>query len=170
MLSPFYEKWSVSTPDFVVDDVWCGMVGSLGFGDGATAEMIEFWTQTLKSIYVGDEGRRKLKMALLCLLDRDGLLRRLRDVTCPVYWLQVCYVSIREPRGMGEERVSCCANKQQGTQDMPYGTTIPQEQIKLFTASKEATFALVEKGGHYLNATNPVEVSEALLRMVNKYC
>lgn len=46
---------------------------------------------------------------------------------------------------------------------------IPQEQIKLFKGSKEATVTLVEKGGHYLNATNPVEVSEALLRMVNKY-
>jgi len=65
------------------------MVASLGFGEGATTETIQFWTETLKSIYVGDEGRKKLKIALACLLDRDGLLRRIRDVTCPVYWLQV---------------------------------------------------------------------------------
>jgi len=89
LLSPFYEKWSVPTPGFIVDDVWCGMVASLGFGEGATTEMIQFWTATLKAVYVGDEGRRKLKVALACLLDRDGLLRRIRDIACPVYWLQV---------------------------------------------------------------------------------
>jgi hypothetical protein len=160
LLSPFYEKWSVPTPSFVVDDVWCGMVASLGFGEGATAETIQFWTETLKSIYVGDEGRKKLKIALACLLDRDGLLRRIRDVTCPVYWLQVGIWRPAFIRGMLTEK---------GTLDAPYGTTIPQEQIKLFTASKEATVTLVEKGGHYLNATNPVEVNEALLRIANKY-
>ncbi|KAK3319467.1 Alpha/Beta hydrolase protein [Cercophora scortea] len=144
LLAPFYEKWSVPTPDFLVDDVWCGMVGSLGFGTGATPEVIQFWTDTLKSIYTGDEGRKKLKMALACLLERDGLLLRVRDITCPVYWLH-------------------------GTADVPFGTTIPAEQIKLFTSSKEATLSFVEGGGHYLNATNPKEVEAALLQMVNKY-
>lgn len=92
LLTPFYDKWcsAAPTPDFVVDDVWCGMVGSLGFGAGATADVVQFWTETLKGVYKGDEGRKKLKMALACLLDRDGLLRRVRDVVCPVYWLQVC--------------------------------------------------------------------------------
>jgi hypothetical protein len=91
LLTPFFEKWcsTTPTPDFLVDDVWCGMVGSLGFGTGATAEMMQFWAETLKSVYKGDEGRKKLKMALACLLERDGLLLRVRDVTCPVYWLQV---------------------------------------------------------------------------------
>ncbi|KAK5658467.1 hypothetical protein OQA88_1856 [Cercophora sp. LCS_1] len=146
LLAPFYDKWCSPTPtaDFVVDDVWCGMVASLGFGAGATAEMVQFWVETLKTVYVGDEGRKKLKMALACLLDRDGLLRRVRDITCPVYWLQ-------------------------GTDDAPFGTQIPAEQIKLFTSSKEAVFTLVEGGNHYLNATNPVEVGDALLRMVGKY-
>ena len=91
LLSPFYEKWCSTTPipDFVVDDVWCGMVATMGFGAAGTAEVVSFWTTALKDIYKGDEGRKKLKMALGCLLDRDGLLRRVRDVVCPVYWLQV---------------------------------------------------------------------------------
>jgi microsomal epoxide hydrolase len=91
LLVPFYDKWcsKVATPEFVVDDVWCGMVGSLGFGSGGTPEVVQFWTETLKQVYRGDEGRKKLKGALACLLDRDGLLRRVRDITCPVYWLQV---------------------------------------------------------------------------------
>lgn len=146
LLAPFYEKWcsTVPTPAFVVDDVWCSMVGSLGFGDGATVEVVQFWTETLKAVYLGDEGRKKLKMALVCLLERDGILLRLRDIVCPVYWLQ-------------------------GTDDLPFGSEIPAEQIKLFTSSTEATLTMVEDGGHYLNATNPKEVNAALLQMVGKY-
>lgn len=91
IIKPFYEKWTsaTETPDFVVDDVWCGMVGSLGFGGGVTAETIEFWKKTVKDVYKGDEGRRKARMAVICLLERDGLLLRLGDIKCPVYWMQV---------------------------------------------------------------------------------
>ncbi|KAK2052609.1 alpha/beta-hydrolase [Colletotrichum caudatum] len=145
-LLAFYDAWSSAapTPDFVVDDIWCGMVGSLGFSGTVPPETLEFWTKTLKSVYSGDEGRRKLKVALGCLLSRDGLLLRLRDIKCPVYWLQ-------------------------GTSDPVFGVNVPKEQIKLFTSSPEATLTMVEGGGHYLNATSPKEVEEALLKMVKKY-
>ncbi|EFQ30154.1 hypothetical protein CGRA01v4_00467 [Colletotrichum graminicola] len=145
-LLAFYDAWSspVPTPDFLVDDIWCGMVGSLGFSGTVPPETLEFWTKTLKSVYKGDEGRRKLKVALGCLLSRDGLLLRIRDVKCPVHWLQ-------------------------GTADPVFGVEIPKEQIKLFTSSPEATLTMVEGGGHYLNATSPKEVEEALLKMVQKY-
>lgn len=97
MLTPFFEKWSsppaaapaASAADFVIDDVWCGMVGSVGFGDHGTPEKAAFWTRTLQEVYRGDEGRKKAKMALLNLITRDGLLHRLRDIKCPVHWLQV---------------------------------------------------------------------------------
>ena len=89
LLTPFFDKWCQPDPEFVIDDVWCGMVSSIGFADGVTAEATEFWTNTLKSVYKGDAGRVKAKMALLNLLNRDGLLDRLRDITCPVHWLQV---------------------------------------------------------------------------------
>jgi microsomal epoxide hydrolase len=52
---------------------------------------------------------------------------------------------------------------------VPFGTTVPKEQIKLFTAAQEPTLEFIEGGGHYLNATNPKEVGEALLKMVTKY-
>jgi hypothetical protein len=107
----FYEKWSTpsSTPDFIVDDVWCGLVSGIGFGATATAEKSAFWTQTLKEVYKGDEGRKKVRMALNCLLERDGLLLRIGDIKCPVHWLQVSLdfmmvkdlridQSIREPK------------------------------------------------------------------------
>lgn len=137
-LTPFYEKWTsgTPTPDFVVDDVWCGMVGGIGFGSGVTEEMVGFWKMTLKQVYKGDEGRRKARMAVVCLLERDGLLLRIGDIKCPVYWLQ-------------------------GSEDVPFGTTVPSEQIKLFTSSKEAKLTFIPGGAHYLNATNPAEVNDA---------
>ena len=90
-LTPIYDSLcsATPTPDYLIDDVMCGMVTALGFGAGGTAELVAFWSETLKDVYKGDEGRKKLKMALACLLDRDGLLRRVRDIPCPVRWLQV---------------------------------------------------------------------------------
>lgn len=99
-LAPFYDSFCspTPTPDYVVDDVWRGMVCQLGFSASTPKETQSFWDETLKTVYRGDEGRRKLRMALACLLERDGLLFRLRDIKCPVHWLQVralpspCYV------------------------------------------------------------------------------
>ncbi|KAK4183004.1 hydrolase [Podospora australis] len=145
-LSPFLTKWTSDTltPDFVVDEVWRGMVASLGFGSGVSAETLAFWDQTVRDVYTGDEGRRKVRMALMNLLERDGLVLRVGDIKCPVYWLQ-------------------------GKEDPVFGTAIAGEHIKLFTSSVEATLELVEGGGHYLNATSPKEVEAAILRMVGKY-
>jgi hypothetical protein len=91
IISPFIANWTSATPtpEFVVDDVWCGMVATLGFGNGVSAETVEFWKNTVREVYKGDEGRWKARMAAICLLERDGLLLRLGDVKCPVYWLQV---------------------------------------------------------------------------------
>ena len=105
---------------------------------------MSFWDKTVKDVYSGEDGRKKLRMATINLMERDGLLRRVRDVKCPVYWLQ-------------------------GKEDVVFGVKIPAEHIKLFTSSPEATLTLVEGGGHYLNATSPKEVEEAILKMVSKY-
>jgi pimeloyl-ACP methyl ester carboxylesterase len=144
-LAPFLEKWTTPpNPAFVVDEVWRGMVANLGFSGTVGKDVLSFWDQTVKEVYSGEEGRKKLRMALINLMERDGLLRRVRDIKCPVYWLQ-------------------------GKQDVVFGVKIPAEHIKLFTSSPEATLTLVEGGGHYLNATSPKEVEEAILKMVRKY-
>lgn len=145
-LVPFYKAWSspVPTPDWVVDDIWCGMVGTLGFGSVTTEEKKEFWTKTLKDIYQGDEGRRKIRIAVICLLERDGLELRLPDVKCPVHWLQ-------------------------GSEDVVYPPAVAEEQVKLFTGSADVKFDIIQGGAHYLNATSPVEVETALLALVEKY-
>jgi hypothetical protein len=88
-LRPFFDKWSTPTPDFVVDEVWRGMVAQLGFSGTVPPEILSFWDSTLKDVYNGEQGRKKLRMALLNLMERDGLLSRLGDIKCPVYWLQV---------------------------------------------------------------------------------
>lgn len=172
-LTPFLDKWCTSSGDgFVIDEVWCGMVGSVGFGDHGTLETLAFWTKTLQEVYKGEEGRKKAKMALTNLLTRDGLLLRLRDVKCPVHWLQVCLPfplppSLRYPHPSEDISLTllgCGSIK--GTIDVPYGTTVPAEQIKLFTSAPKAELTFVPDGGHYLNATNPVEVAHAILKMV----
>ncbi len=146
LLNPFAEKWAsgVATPNFEIDDQWCGMVASFGFGLHATDESTAFWTDVLKKTYAGDEGRRKARMAVLCLMSRDSLTLRLGDITCPVYWLQ-------------------------GTDDAPYGCQVQHEQIELFAGSKDKKLSIVEGGAHYLNATNPKEVNAMILEMVKKH-
>ncbi|KAH8603129.1 putative alpha/beta hydrolase [Bisporella sp. PMI_857] len=146
ILTPFIDKWTspTETPDFVIDNTWCGMVGGLGFGTSVKPETVEFWTGILKQVYKGDEGRKKARMAVLNLITRDGLLLRLGSIKAPVYWLQ-------------------------GTDDTVYGTQIPPEQIKLFTSSVETKYNVVEGGSHYLSATSPTEVDAALLELVTKY-
>jgi microsomal epoxide hydrolase len=43
---------------------------------------------------------------------------------------------------------------------------VPAEHIKLFTSAPRAELTFIPDGGHYLNATNPVEVADALLKMI----
>ncbi|KAK5992098.1 hypothetical protein PT974_05496 [Cladobotryum mycophilum] len=120
-LAPVYEALcsDVPTPDFVPDHNLCLQTISLGFSGNISDESLAMWVETLKQVYSGDEGRKKLKMAMACLLDRDSLLRRVRDIKCPVYWLQ-------------------------GTQDIVFGTAAQPDQIKLFTGSPEAELIIVE--------------------------
>ncbi|KAJ4481125.1 putative alpha/beta hydrolase [Lentinula aciculospora] len=130
-LNPFYQKWSslAPTPNFILDDVWCEMVVDLGFPKTVSTAQINFWNSTMK---------KKVRGALLCLLERDGLSLRLRNIKCPVNWLQ-------------------------GNQDMPFGAVLATEQIRLFTSSEEAKLQVIKGGSHYLNASNPIEIGDALL-------
>ncbi|KAI0475222.1 putative alpha/beta hydrolase [Xylariaceae sp. FL0804] len=132
------------TPEFVVSDAWVDSLLHLGFGSSAEGDAGEFWRKTMRDIYREDGGRRKLRATILCLADRDGLLLRLRDVRCPVHWLH-------------------------GTADKVYSTQVAQEHIALFTGSKKAQLDLVEGGEHFLNASRPEPVEQALLDMVAKY-
>ncbi|KAI1648434.1 putative alpha/beta hydrolase [Daldinia loculata] len=142
-LQPFLEKWGSPTPNFVVGDDWIQAVIGLGFGSAGTPQVLEFWTETLRRVYSGDEGRRKLRMAAICLADRDGLQLRIGDIKCPVHWLH-------------------------GSTDAIYTHVVAQEHSKGFTGSSDFQFNILEGGAHFLVATHPKEVEDAILAMTAK--
>ncbi|KAK4064830.1 uncharacterized protein Triagg1_8829 [Trichoderma aggressivum f. europaeum] len=131
------------TPDFLIDAGLRDSVITLGFSGAVTEEKAQFWRETLDSIYTGDKGRKKLRGAFTNLLERDGLLRRARDIKCPVYWIQ-------------------------GNQDFVYGIDAPKDHIKAFSGSVETDLSFTE-GGHFLNVTSPQDVDAKLLQLINKY-
>ncbi|KAI1459778.1 putative alpha/beta hydrolase [Annulohypoxylon moriforme] len=94
---PFLQKWSSSTPtpDFVVGDDWIQPVLGLGLGAASTPEIVEYWSKTIRRVYAGDHGRKKLRMATINVAERDGLLLRIGDIKCPVHWYQVTNFLIR---------------------------------------------------------------------------
>ncbi|KAI1207695.1 putative alpha/beta hydrolase [Annulohypoxylon truncatum] len=143
-VTPFVQSWSSSTPthDFVVGDDWIQPVLGLALGSASTPAIAEFWSKSIQRVYAGDHGRRKLRMATINVAERDGLLLRIGDIKCPVHWYQ-------------------------GTADPIFGTTVPQEQIKLFTGSKEAKLSFIEDGVHFLSVSHPKEIQEAILEMVH---
>jgi pimeloyl-ACP methyl ester carboxylesterase len=83
-------------------------------------------------------------MAAINLRERDGLHGRLFDVKCPVLWLH-------------------------GTDDVVYSVPNAQEEIKMFVNSKSAKLQTVEGGAHFLSASHPKEVSDALIGFVGQW-
>ncbi|OTB18053.1 hypothetical protein K445DRAFT_315814 [Daldinia sp. EC12] len=142
-LQPFLEKWGNPNANFVVGDDWIQAVIGLGFGSAGTPQVLEFWTETLRHVYSGNEGRQKLRMAAICLASRDGLQLRIGDIKCPVHWLH-------------------------GSADAVYSPVVAEEHSKLFTGSSDVQFNVLEGGAHFLVATNPKEVEEAILAMTSK--
>ncbi|KAL4797916.1 Alpha/Beta hydrolase protein [Aspergillus venezuelensis] len=145
LLKPFVTSWTVSTPTphFEPNDDFIGALISSGFNDCST-ETAEFWSQTIKGNYAGEEGRKRLRMAAINLAERGGLHLRLGDVKCPVLWLH-------------------------GTADVVYSVANAQEEIAMFTRSSDAKLKLVEGGAHFLSCTHPEAVNKALLEFVEKY-
>ncbi|ROV95576.1 hypothetical protein VSDG_05296 [Cytospora chrysosperma] len=144
--TPYFQRWSsvTPTPDFVMDEEWCRTVPALSHGDSGTPEMLNFWFDTWRTVYKGDEGRKKARMTILSLVERDGLLWRLGDVKCPVHWLH-------------------------GSKDAIWPDVIATEQIKLFTSSPSANATIIFGGSHFLNVTQAEEVNAALLDFVKQY-
>lgn len=145
ILTPFIEKWTRrASADFTPGPEYTKLLLDSGFGEDFPQEEREFWALELENNYKGDDGRQRLRVAMINLRDRDGLEARLRDVTCPVLWMQ-------------------------GTKDVSYSVANAEEEIELFVNSREATLKVVEGGRHFLNATNPEEVDCGVLEFVRKW-
>jgi hypothetical protein len=92
-LAPRIEEWSKPvSSDWTPSDEWCTAVGALGFGDGISEESLKFWFGKVKETYRGDEGRKRIRMCAINLLERDGIRSRCQDVKCPVMWLHVSQI------------------------------------------------------------------------------
>lgn len=123
--------------DWVVDEEFVDAVLAAGLGEGVPEEERAFWHATYRRNYQGDEGRRRLWISSLNLRDRDSLFGRLGDVTCPVLWLH-------------------------GTADEVYSVANAEDGIARFGSSPSAQLRVVEGGQHFLSASHPAEVDDAL--------
>jgi len=145
-LADLIDKWTTTqfTPKFEPDDDYCNYLIDIGFGKNCNDEFRNRWVKTIKSNYQGDDGRRRARMAAINLKERDGLHGRLFDVKCPVMWLH-------------------------GSKDVVYSVSNAQEEIKLFKNSKSAELIIIPDGQHFLSASHPKEVDQAVINFVEKW-
>lgn len=140
------DKWTTTqtTSSFEPDDDFTNFLIDIGFGKDCDKSVRDFWNKTIKANYQGDEGRRRARMAAINLRERDTLHGRLFDIRCPVMWLH-------------------------GTSDAVYSVANAKEEIKLFVNSPDAKLVIVKDGQHFLSASHPKEVDNALIEFVGKF-
>ena len=140
------DQWTSksATSDFEPGDEFCNFLIDIGFGKDCDKSVRDFWKKTIKSNYRGDDGRKRARMAAINLRERDGLHGRLFNVVCPVMWLH-------------------------GTSDAVYSIANAEEEIKLFVNSPEAKLVTVKDGQHFLSASHPEDVDNALIDFVGKW-
>ncbi|OQO11465.1 hypothetical protein B0A48_03192 [Cryoendolithus antarcticus] len=132
------------TADFEPAEEYSDFLIDIGFGKEVDKETRQYWRDTIKANYQGDEGRRRIRMAAINLAERDGLHSRLSDVRCPVLWLH-------------------------GTDDAVYSVANAEEEIKLFVNSPDARLQVVKGGKHFLSFSHPKDVDAALIKMAQQY-
>ena len=133
-----------ATPDFEIPKWFRDFPIYTGFGNDIDQGTIDFWEAEMKQNFSGDDGRRRLRENCINLRDRDGLHMRLYEVKCPVLWLH-------------------------GTADLAYTVANAEEEIKLFINAPEAKLQVVKDGQHYLSASHPEVVDNALMDFVKRW-
>lgn len=131
-LAPSIKKWTTTetVSDFEPGEDYSNFLIDIGFGKNCDKKTRQYWNDTIRANYQGDDGRRRIRMAAINLAERDGLHSRLPDVKCPVLWLH-------------------------GTEDVVYTVPNAKEEIKLFTNSKDAQVKVVQDGQHFLSFSHP---------------
>ena len=145
-LTPFIKDLESAqpTPDWTPSDKLRELPIYTGFGQDIDKSVVDFWWNEYSRNYAGDAGRLRYKECAINLRDRDGLHARLFEVTCPVLWLH-------------------------GTKDAAYSVANAREEIKLFVNSPDVRLQVVEGGQHYLSASHPEVVDQAVMEFVKKY-
>lgn len=62
-----------------------------------------------------------------------------------------------------------CVSDIQGTDDVVYTVANAEQEIKLFTNSPSAELVVVKGGAHFLSASHPKDVDNALISFLGKY-
>ncbi len=57
----------------------------------------------------------------------------------------------------------------QGTDDVVYSVANAEQEIKLFVNSPSTELVKVQGGAHFLSASHPKEVDNALIAFIGKY-
>ncbi len=107
-------------------------------------------------------------MAAINLRERDGLLGRLFDVQCPVMWLHVSLFPLTwyyQTTG----KVLIQSSRIKGTDDAVYSVANAEQEIKLFVNSPSAKLVTVKDGQHFLSASHPQDVDNALIEFVGRW-
>lgn len=115
-----------------------------GFGSGIDEATRAFWEAEFPRLFAGTDGRKRARMVMLNLRDRDGLHGRLFDVKCPVLWIH-------------------------GKEDVVYGIKHAEAEIKLFVNAAAVDLVTVEGGPHFVSASHPGIVNAAVVEFVNKW-
>ncbi|KAG9953637.1 alpha/beta-hydrolase, partial [Aureobasidium melanogenum] len=144
-LTPNITAWSKpADSSFRPGNEFADFLIDIGFGKDCESSVRDFWRSEIASNYVGEEGRKRIRMATINLRDRDGLHGRLTDVKCPVLWLH-------------------------GTADAVYSVANAEREIKMFVESPDAQLKVVQDGQHFLSFSHPKEVDDAVAGFVSKY-
>jgi hypothetical protein len=78
----FMGRWSSTTltPDWVIENDFCALIWYLGFGKNFPEATKVYWRNIQRENYRGDDGRKRLRIAIINVLERDGLHARLQDI------------------------------------------------------------------------------------------
>ncbi|VUC26111.1 unnamed protein product [Clonostachys rosea] len=134
----------VPAHDFESGDAYCDFLMKIGYGAAVTPEIRDFWAESLKINYSGDEGKRRICMAAVCLAGRDGLRERVPYIRCPVLWFQ-------------------------GIDDVVFSVRQAEEDMKLFTNSAAAKLVTCKGGVHFLGSTHGETIQRELLEFISTW-
>lgn len=151
-------------PDFEPGDAYYDFLMEIGFGKHIDKATRDFWAETIRDNYNGDEGKRRICMAAVTLAGRDGLHERLPYIRCPVLWFQVS-----PQKTVSRILRSAVDLSSQGTHDVVFSVAEAEQDIKLFTNSEEARLVKCEGGVHFLSRTHGDKIHKELIDFITRW-
>lgn len=111
-----------------------------GWNEDAAA-VKEFWSASLDERFSGSAGARKLWMILVTIKERDDLVCRLKDLSCPFWVIH-------------------------GQQDMAIPVEAVKRELKYIAHIKNTRFEVIPNGTHFLTQSKPEACDSFALNMI----